>query len=100
MNESAPQGPPGGPGDPDAAPELQVHVAADLDYLYRDMVSIYVGGSEVLLEFGNAHRALPGQVTIGNRIVLGLATAYDLQQRLQQTLQDAQRKLQAQMRRG
>jgi hypothetical protein len=80
-----------------ATPELQVHVAADLDYQFRDVVSIYVGNGEVVLEFGNAHRSLPGHVTIHDRIVLTVASAYDLQQRLQQTLMDAQQKLQAQL---
>jgi hypothetical protein len=83
---------------PSPGSSVQVHVAAGLDYAFRDFVSIYVGNGEVVLEFGNAHRSMPGHLTIGDRIVLTLATGYDLQQRLQQALLEAQARLQAQMR--
>ena len=73
---------------------LKVNVAADLDYVYRDMVNIFVGAGDVVLEFGNRHRSMPNHGTISNRIVLSIANAYDLQQRLQQTLAEAQIRLQ------
>ena len=59
--------------------EIQVHVAPDLEYSYRDVANIYVGAGEVTIEFGNHHRSMPGHVTIANRIVLSVANAYDLQ---------------------
>jgi hypothetical protein len=77
---------------------IQVFVSPELDYLYRDVINIFVGAGDVLLEFGNHHRSLPDHVTISNRIVLSVANAYDLYQRLGQTLQDAQNKIQQQLR--
>lgn len=91
---STPSPAPGGPRD------FQVQVDPKLEYVYRDVMAVYVGTGEVVLEFGNAHRSMPGQVTMGNRIVLSVANAYDLQKRLQQTLQEAQVKLQEQLRRN
>ncbi len=76
---------------------IQVHVSPELDYVYRDVVNIFVGAGDVVFEFGNRHRSMPEHVTISNRIVLSIANAYDLQSRLQQTLQDAQMKLQRQL---
>jgi len=73
---------------------IQVHVAPDLDYVYRDVSNIFVGTGDVIFEFGNRHRSMPDRVTISNRIVMSIANAYDLQQRLQQTLLEAQKKLQ------
>jgi hypothetical protein len=78
--------------------QVQVHVAPDLDYVYRDVINIFVGAGDVVFEFGNRHRSMPSHVTISNRIVLSVASAYDLQARLQQTLQDAQMRLQQQLR--
>ncbi|MEW5725127.1 MAG: hypothetical protein AB1896_18585 [Thermodesulfobacteriota bacterium] len=85
---------------PDEQPEerIQVHVSHDLEYVYRDVVNIFVGAGEVILEFGNRHRSMPEHVTISNRIVLSVAGAYDFHQRLGQTLQEAQAKLQQQLR--
>ena len=77
---------------------LQVHVAPDLDYCYRDVANILVGSGDVVLEFGNLHRSMPGHVTIGNRIVLTMANAIDLQQKLGQVLQEAQKQLQEQFK--
>ena len=77
---------------------IQVFVSPELDYVYRDVINIFVGAGDVLLEFGNHHRSLPDHVTISNRIVLSVANAYDLYQRLGQTLQDAQNKIQQQLR--
>jgi len=76
---------------------IQVHVSQELDYVYRDVVNIFVGAGDVVIEFGNRHRSMPEHVTISNRIVLSIANAYDLQSRLQQTLQDAQMKIQQQL---
>jgi hypothetical protein len=75
---------------------FQVHVSPDLDYCYRDIANIYVGSGDVVLEFGNVHRSMPGNITIGNRIVLSMANAIDLQQKLGQVLQEAQKQIQEQ----
>lgn len=83
---------------PPGGKQVQVHVAADLEYKFRDMATIFVGNGEVVMEFGNAHRSVPGHMTIHDRIVLTLPTAYDLQQRLQQALMEAQQAIQAQMK--
>ena len=40
---------------------IQVHVAPDLDYSYRDVANIFVGAGDVVLEFGNLHRSMPGE---------------------------------------
>ncbi len=73
---------------------VQVHVAPDLDYLYRDVFNIFVGAGDVVIEFGNVHRSIPNHASISNRIVLSVANAYNLQQTLQQALQSAQIKVQ------
>jgi hypothetical protein len=70
---------------------VQIHVSPDLDYLYRDVANIYVGSGEVVLEFGNHHRAMPGNVTIANRLVLTINTAMELQQQLQKVLAETQK---------
>ena len=77
---------------------IQVHVSPDLDYNYRDVANIFVGAGEVTFEFGNLHRSMPGHVTISNRIVLTLANAMDLHQKLGQVLQEAQKQMQEQFR--
>lgn len=74
----------------------QVHVSPDLDYCYRDVANIFVGTGDVVFEFGNMHRSMPGNVTIGNRIVLSMANAIELQQKLGQVLQEAQKQMQEQ----
>lgn len=74
--------------------DVQFHVSPELDYVYRDVANIFVGAGDVVLEFGNHHRSMPGHVTISNRIVLSAANAYDLQQRLGKALQEAQQRLQ------
>ena len=77
---------------------FQVHVSPDLDYSYRDVANIFVGAGDVVFEFGNLHRSMPGNITIGNRIVLSMANAYDLQQKLGQVLQEAQKQMQEQIK--
>ena len=77
--------------------KLQVHVSPDLEYCYRDIVNIFVGTGDVVFEFGNHHRSMPGNVTIGNRIVMSYASAIDLQQKLQQILAEAQKLMAQQM---
>ena len=74
--------------------KIKVNVASDLDYVYRDMINIFVGAGDVVLEFGNRHRSMPDHGTIFNRIVLSIPNAYDLQERLRQTLNEAQLRLQ------
>jgi hypothetical protein len=73
---------------------IQVHVPPDLDYVYRDIANVFVGTGDVVLEFGNFHRAMPGNATISNRIVLSVANAYELQNSLGRALAEAQNKLQ------
>ncbi len=77
---------------------IQVHVSPDLDYSYRDIANIFVGAGDVVFEFGNMHRSMPGNVTIGNRIVLSMANAIELQQKLGQVLQEAQKQMQEQFK--
>lgn len=77
---------------------IQVHVSPDLDYSYRDVANIFVGPGDVVFEFGNMHRSMPGNVTISNRIVLSMANAIDLQQKLGQVLQEAQKQMQEQFK--
>ena len=87
--------------DPAPAPrpgDIQIHVDPTLEYVYRDVVSIYAGPDEVIMEFGNRHRAIVGHVSIANRIVLSVANAYAMHQLLGKTLQEAQERLQAQLR--
>ena len=75
-------------------PNLQFHVSPDLEYVYRDVYNVYVGTGDVVIEFGNLHRAMPGRAAIKNRIVLSVASAYGLQQTLQKALMAAQERLQ------
>ncbi|MCF6255647.1 MAG: hypothetical protein L3J98_07440 [Gammaproteobacteria bacterium] len=77
--------------------KVQVHVSPDLDYAYRDMVNIFVGTGDVVFEFGNHHRSMPGNITVSNRIVMTYANAFDLQQKLQQVLMEAQKQMAQQM---
>lgn len=74
--------------------DFQFHVSPDLEYVYRDVFNVYVGAGDVVIEFGNLHRAMPGHASISNRIVLSVANAYNLHQTLQQALQAAQMKIQ------
>lgn len=83
-----------------ADPKIQVHISADLDYQFRDVANVYVGQGDVVFEFGNHHRSMPGNVTISNRVVMTFADAYDLQQRLQKSLMEAQQKMQTQFEQG
>jgi len=71
-------------------PDVKFHVSPDLEYVYRDVFNIFVGAGEVVIEFGNLHRAMPDHATISNRIVMSVGNAYTLIQTLQQTLQEAQ----------
>ncbi len=75
-------------------PEVSFHVASELEYVYRDVFNVYVGAGDVVIEFGNLHRSMPGHATISNRIVMSVANAYNLHQTLQQALQAAQMQLQ------
>jgi hypothetical protein len=75
-------------------PNIQVHVSPELDYIYRDIFNVYVGAGDVVIEFGNLHRAMPGHASISNRIVMSIGNAYNLQQTLQQALQAAQMQIQ------
>lgn len=74
--------------------QYQVYVSPDLDYCYRDVVNIFAGAGDVVFEYGNMHRSMPGNITIGNRIVLSMANAIDLQHKLGQVLEEAQKQLQ------
>lgn len=49
--------------------QIQAHIPPDLDYVYRDITNVFVGAGDVLIEFGNFHRSMPGNATISNRIV-------------------------------
>lgn len=69
---------------------IKVNFANDLDYKYRDIVNIFVGRGDVVLEMGNVHRSVPNQGTISDRVVLSLASAYEFHTRLGKALQEAQ----------
>lgn len=75
-------------------PEIQFHVPPELEYVYRDVFNVYAGAGEVVIEFGNHHRAMPEHASISNRIVMSVGNAYLLVQTLQQALQQAQAQLQ------
>ncbi|MBN1578996.1 MAG: hypothetical protein JW913_20710 [Chitinispirillaceae bacterium] len=75
-------------------PEIRVHVSQDLDYSFRDVANIFVGAGEVVFEFGNHHRSMPGHITIADRIVMSIGNAYDFQMRLQNALLEAQKQIQ------
>ena len=84
-------------GDDNAVSEgrnIQVHIPPELDYVYRDIANVFVGAGDVVLELGNFHRSMPNNATISNRIVLSVATAYELQNSLGQALANAQQRLQ------
>jgi hypothetical protein len=73
---------------------IRFHVSSDLEYVYRDVFNVYVGTGDIVIEFGNYHRAMPDNVTISNRIVMTIGNAYTLMQTMQEALQEAQKKLQ------
>jgi len=73
---------------------IQAHIPPDLDYVYRDIANVFIGAGDVVIEFGNFHRSMPGHATISNRIVLSVANAYELHNSLGQALAEAQHKLQ------
>lgn len=82
------------PEIPNERPEISVHVSQDLDYVFRDIANIFVGNGEVVFEFGNHHRSMPGHVSISNRIVMSIGNVYDFQMRLQNALMEAQKQMQ------
>lgn len=73
--------------------EIKYHVPADLEYCYRDFFNVFIGAGDVVIEFGNGHRGMPGHVSIKNRVVMTVAGAFQLNQTLQKALQAAQEKL-------
>lgn len=75
-------------------PNVQFHVPPELEYVYRDIFNVYAGAGDVVIEFGNHHRAMPEHATISNRIVMSVGNAYSLVQTLQQALQQAQAQIQ------
>ena len=78
----------------DKKPTVKFNVSPELEYVYRDVFNVYVGAGDVVIEFGNLHRAMPGRANISNRIVMSIGNAYNLQQTLQQALQAAQMQIQ------
>jgi len=73
---------------------IQIHIPPDLEYLYRDISNVFVGPSDVVIEFGNLHRSAPGHASIANRVVLSIAGAYQLQHNLNKALSEAQQMMQ------
>ena len=73
---------------------IEFHLPPDLEYTYRDISNVFVGPGEVVLEFGNIHRSMPGHGTISNRIVLSVRNAYELRGALSRALNEAEQKLQ------
>ena len=80
--------------DKQQQPNIQFHVPPDLEYVYRDIFNVYARPSDVLIEFGNHHRAMPEHASISNRIVMSISDAYLLIQTMQQALQKAQAQMQ------
>ena len=78
--------------------DIKYHVLPNLEYCYRDLCNVFVSQGDVVLEFGNKNRAIPGHATISNRIVLSISNAYSLQETLQKALQAAQLHMQQQMK--
>lgn len=78
--------------------KIQVDFAEGVDYKYRDVLNIFVGRGDVVLELGNIHRSVPNQATISDRVVISMASAYDFHARLGQALKEAQERLQQEMR--
>jgi len=75
--------------------QVQMHIPADLDYVYRDFFTVYAGPDDVVLEFGNVNRSTPGQVKIANRIVLTPSNALRLREILDRTITEMHRRLTA-----
>uniref|UniRef100_UPI0040566166 hypothetical protein n=1 Tax=Candidatus Electrothrix sp. TaxID=2170559 RepID=UPI0040566166 len=75
-------------------PSIQFHVPPDLEYVYRDVFNVYARSGDVLIEFGNHHRAMPEHASISNRIVMSVSDAYLLVQTMQHALQKAQAQMQ------
>jgi hypothetical protein len=82
---------------PEQRIKIQTHIAPDLEYVYRDIANVFVGTGDVVIEFGNFHRSMPGQATISNRIVLSMANAIELQQSLGMAIKEAQDALRQQL---
>ena len=75
-------------------PQLQVSVAQDLEYVYRDLFNLHVGAEDVVIEFGNVHRGTKTPTaTMHNRIVLSMTSAMRLQQALGQVISQVQQKI-------
>jgi hypothetical protein len=77
--------------------KIQTHIAPDLEYVYRDIANVFVGAGDVVIEFGNFHRSMPGHATISNRVVLSMANAIELQQSLGSAIMEAQERLKQQL---
>lgn len=80
-----------------AVRKISVDYAEGVDYKYRDILNVFVGRGDVILEMGNLHRSVPNQATIGDRVAISLTTAYDFHARLGQALKEAQEVLQKEM---
>ncbi|MBF0239489.1 MAG: DUF3467 domain-containing protein [SAR324 cluster bacterium] len=78
-------------------PPVQIHVSPELEYRYKDVFNVFVGMGDVIVEFGNHHRSMPGRVTISDRIVLSVPNAYKLVQNLHNTLKSAEEQLKKQL---
>ncbi len=82
------------PRDDPQNPRMKLHVAPDLEYVYRDLFNVFVGQGDVVIEFGNQHRAIPGHGVVSNRIVMSISNAYVLTRTMQEALQKAHDNLQ------
>lgn len=77
--------------------QIRVHVSPELDYKYRDVVSVFASAQEVILEFGSRHRSIKSAMTVYDRIVLSPANAVRLQQALGKSLTAVQEVIRKQM---
>ncbi len=88
------------PSDDNQQHRVQYHVPPDLDYVYRDVFNVFATTGDVVVEFGNMHRAMPEHVTISNRIVVSVANAYTLINTLQDALKKSQLEAQKNLQEG
>ena len=75
--------------------KIKVHIPPELEYAYRNFFNIYAGPEEVLIEFGNQHRSVPGTAAISDRIVLSYGNAHKLQNALTKMLEEVRKKFEA-----
>lgn len=80
--------------EPSEGETLEISLAPDLDYVFRDSFHVFAGSGEVVLEFGNRDRLREQHVRIANRIVLSVGDAYRLVRHMERALEEASLRVQ------